>query len=323
MEEGRLERQHKKALKKVELLEKLIEDRTRELYIAKEELKTANIYLQGVIEAVMDALIVVNREGRIKTVNKAAIDLMGLSEDNLIGEPVEKIFFKGFVEGMDIDELISKGYIKGIEKMFISGKLKKIPVLFSSAVMKNGSDEVKGIVCVALDITERKAQDDRIKELAEIDELTKIYNRRMFLHFLDLELNMSRRHGRPFSVVMFDIDHFKKINDTFGHQTGDTVLQRVVTLTRASLRATDILARYGGEEFMVIAVETGLAGAKTLAEKIRGIICGSAIEEVGTVTVSLGAAQWKPDDTADSLVKRVDAALYNAKNNGRNRVESA
>ncbi|OGQ57114.1 MAG: hypothetical protein A3J24_07510 [Deltaproteobacteria bacterium RIFCSPLOWO2_02_FULL_53_8] len=323
MDEAKLERQYKTALKKIELLERLIEDKTRELYIAKEELKTANLYLQGVIQTVVDALVVVNREGKIQTVNKAAIDMLGISEDELVGESVEKIFFKGFVEGMNLNELVAKGFIKGIEKTYLTGAFKKIPVLFSSAVMKDNLNEVKGIVCVALDITERKEQEDRIRELAETDELTKIYNRRMYTYFLDIEMNKAKRYGRPFGLIMFDVDHFKAINDVSGHHTGDIVLQRVVDVARATVRGADIMVRYGGEEFMVIAMDTGLVGAAVLAEKIRGAISGHVIEGVGTVAVSVGVTEWRPDDTALSITKRVDVALYKAKKNGRNRVESA
>lgn len=322
MEDERMERRLKKALRRVDLLERLIEDKTRELYLAREQLKVTNIYLQGVIQTIVDALVVVNSEGLIQTVNKAAIDLLGISECDLVGKPVEKIFFKGFVEGLNIDDLISKGFVRGVEKTYLAGGVKKIPVLFSSAVMKDNSNEVKGIVCVALDITERKKQDDKIKELAEIDELTKVYNRRMFLEFLGLELKKARRYSRPFSVVMFDIDHFKKINDDFGHHAGDGVLQCVVDTARAAARDTDILARYGGEEFMVIAVETRLAGAEILAEKIRGCVGSRAIEAARAVTVSLGVTEWRPDDTADSLLERVDEALYVAKNTGRDRAVS-
>jgi diguanylate cyclase (GGDEF)-like protein len=171
-----------------------------------------------------------------------------------------------------------------------------------------------------LDITERKQMERKLKQLAEIDSLTGIYNRRIFFNFLKGELNRSLRYDRKLSLIMFDIDFFKEINDTYGHDIGDDVLRKIVKTVKKHIRKTDILARYGGEEFMIISPETNVRDAKLLAEKIR-----SAIEKIKfsnfKVTISLGASASKKKDNVSSFIKRADKALYRAKENGRNRTE--
>lgn len=120
---------------------------------------------------------------------------------------------------------------------------------------------------------------------------------------------------------MFDIDHFKEINDTYGHLTGDDVLKTLADIVRENLRKIDSLVRWGGEEFMIIAPETDLEGAKILAERIRKKVESYKFDKIKTITISLGLALFEKDDTENSVIKRADDALYNAKKRGRNRVE--
>jgi diguanylate cyclase (GGDEF)-like protein len=162
---------------------------------------------------------------------------------------------------------------------------------------------------------------EKFKAMAEIDNLTGIYNKGKFNSILKIELERSRRYGRPLSIILFDIDHFKKINDAFGHQAGDYVLKTLADIVSSNIRSTDFFARWGGEEFVILAPETDLEGAQILAEKIRKSIEEYPFENVGKVTSSFGVTEAYEKDTADSFVKRADAALYKAKDKGRNRVE--
>ncbi|HEU0118649.1 MAG TPA: GGDEF domain-containing protein, partial [Alphaproteobacteria bacterium] len=162
---------------------------------------------------------------------------------------------------------------------------------------------------------------------ASTDSLTGINNRRYFMTQAEQELRRSRRFARDMSVMMIDIDYFKKINDTHGHAVGDAILQGVVKLSLESLRQSDSIGRLGGEEFAVILPETGLAAATDAAERLRQHIAERPIvaeREAIPCTVSVGVAQMTgKDGSIDALLNRADEALYRAKKGGRNKVETA
>jgi diguanylate cyclase (GGDEF)-like protein/PAS domain S-box-containing protein len=161
---------------------------------------------------------------------------------------------------------------------------------------------------------------DAFKELSEHDALTGINNRRSFGGKLDELLNISLRYGRPLSLIMFDIDRFKNINDTYGHEIGDFILKEICAVIKEDLRNTDFFARYGGEEFVVIAPETSLSTAVELAERLR-LKSEKHDFNIGQyVTCSFGVTEAKGNDTPQSIIYRADAALYEAKETGRNKV---
>ena len=158
--------------------------------------------------------------------------------------------------------------------------------------------------------------------MAYTDPLTNIYNRLHFGHFLDAEIDRVKRYGGTFSIIFFDLDRFKEVNDEYGHLVGDEVLKRVVEIVEKANRNADIFARYGGEEFIILAPSTDIAGARVHAERLRNDIEHHRFSEISHLTCSFGVAEYKPDaDDVTSLFKRADTALYNAKKLGRNRVE--
>ncbi len=156
---------------------------------------------------------------------------------------------------------------------------------------------------------------------ANHDPLTKIYNRAFLYGFLNKILKDMDRYPKDLSIITFDIDHFKKVNDTFGHGTGDLVLKELVKIISDSIRSSDVFARIGGEEFLIAASNTDLQGAMTLSENIRSRVDQNKFTEAGHITISLGVTIYKKGDTIDDLFKRSDVALYKAKSNGRNRTE--
>jgi two-component system cell cycle response regulator len=166
---------------------------------------------------------------------------------------------------------------------------------------------------------------ERVHKMAIQDGLTGAYNHTHFHDLLKQELMRSQRYRRPFGVVMMDIDHFKKVNDAFGHQVGDEALRALANRCREELRETDVLGRYGGEEFVVLLPETGLKRAIMVAERLRRSVAEMSLStEKGPLkmTISIGVTAW-PDCGADDpsgIIARADAALYNAKHRGRNRV---
>lgn len=172
-----------------------------------------------------------------------------------------------------------------------------------------------------LDITQRKMAEKEIHLLATTDSLTGIANRREFTAILARELDRAKRYGAPLSLAMYDLDYFKRVNDTFGHDVGDYVLQAVTGLVKENIRTTDIVARWGGEEFMVLMPESDMQAARNASEKLRLAIAGHHFNKVGNLTVSFGVTVLEPQDDINSLLKRVDNALYLAKGKGRNCVE--
>jgi diguanylate cyclase (GGDEF)-like protein len=165
------------------------------------------------------------------------------------------------------------------------------------------------------------ARDMSIKAIT--DPLTGLYNRLRLKDVLPREMARADRSGSALSVVMFDIDRFKRINDSFGHATGDKVLVALSRVATGSLRATDHLVRWGGEEFLVVLPDANAAEARIVAEKLRQAIANHHFDEAGRITVSFGVAQYAPGEVTADLIARADRALYQAKANGRNRVEVA
>ena len=164
---------------------------------------------------------------------------------------------------------------------------------------------------------------DELERLSTTDTLTGLSNRRHLMNLLTQEIERAKRADRPFSILMLDVDHFKKYNDTHGHQAGDEVLARIGTVLRNSIRPYDCAARYGGEEFLVMLSGTSLDLAKESAERIRKQVRAEQFES-GPVTISIGVAEYPSHgDTAKSVIGQADAALYEAKRAGRDRVVCA
>ncbi|MFZ5648938.1 MAG: GGDEF domain-containing protein, partial [Bacillota bacterium] len=161
----------------------------------------------------------------------------------------------------------------------------------------------------------------QLLNLAIYDELTGLYNFRFFTQAMEREISRSKRYGHPLTVLLIDIDYFKKINDSYGHQKGNQVLKGLAEIIQESVRDCDYAARYGGEEFVIILPQASLEQGHMVAERIRESIAGQRFD-FGTVTVSIGVACCDPVLLCrDDLIKRADMVLYSAKKNGRNRVE--
>jgi diguanylate cyclase (GGDEF)-like protein len=169
---------------------------------------------------------------------------------------------------------------------------------------------------------------EEIYRLTIIDALTDIHNKRYLLEFLDRELARSARYHRPLALIMFDLDHFKTINDDLGHLGGDFILRELAACVKSSIRKEELFARYGGEEFVVVLPETPGEGAMIVAERLRGLVEKHVFQYEGrnlTVTVSVGVATTSGDETLtpNELIRQADELLYQAKEQGRNRVVGA
>lgn len=170
---------------------------------------------------------------------------------------------------------------------------------------------------------------DRFKDISnnsshkklKIDGLTGALNKESFNEIIGLKIIEAKHVAAPLSLIIFDIDHFKKINDTYGHGTGDIILKELSELIRKNLRESEYFIRWGGEEFVILMPGTSLQGAKMVAEKLRRVVENAVFPEVKKVTCSFGVTSLEEEDTIKSFFERADEALYEAKKNGRNRVE--
>ncbi|MBA3423835.1 MAG: diguanylate cyclase [Rubrobacter sp.] len=173
------------------------------------------------------------------------------------------------------------------------------------------------------EMLQQRIATETMRQLAHTDQLTGVANRRRFCTDLREEMEKAQRYGRPLCVILFDLDNFKHINDSYGHDRGDAVLREIVRAIDPLLRVSDRLGRWGGEEFIIVTPETDLLQSHWLAERLRGSIAHHEIDSTPGVTASFGIASFVPGDTEQTLIKRADEALYRAKTQGRNRVEAA
>lgn len=177
-----------------------------------------------------------------------------------------------------------------------------------------------GTVFLCTDITERKKTEEVIVEAIHKDDLTGLYNRRYIDKMMDFYIAKSLTSEISFTILMLDIDFFKKVNDTFGHPTGDLVLSKIGEILKESVRNTDYVGRFGGEEFMILLPDTNVFGGISLAEKIRMYISKYEFPQAGHITISLGVSEYYINESKESIFERADRALYLAKRRGRNRV---
>lgn len=195
---------------------------------------------------------------------------------------------------------------------------------------QSADTSVRHIGILIYDVTDiavsRMALEDanaQLRQLSRTDRLTGLNNRGYWEECLDREFRLARRSQQPRSVVMFDIDHFKKVNDTYGHPAGDEVIRQTAVRVTESIRATDIAGRYGGEEFSIILPDTDAEGAYVLADRLRERVAAAPVnheDQSIEYTISLGVAAWHPDiQTHNDWIERADQALYQSKRGGRNR----
>ena len=165
---------------------------------------------------------------------------------------------------------------------------------------------------------------EKVTQLANVDPLTGLFNRRKMLELFELEIKRSRRSRKPFTIAMADIDSFKSVNDTYGHECGDEVLKSISEILRKECRESDYICRWGGEEFLLLFIDTNLSTAKDVADRILLVfenkknICMNNF----TTTLSMGIAEFSADLSIEQILKNADDALYKAKKNGKNRVEA-
>lgn len=279
-----------------------------------------------IVKNIHEGVLVVDEYGDIVFANNFIRTVTGYTPEELIGEN-PKILKSGKHDNEFYRQMWESIKKDGCWQGEIWNKRKNGEIYAERITITAVTAESVYYVAVFSDITDKKKQEMELvkeKELFELqatyDGLTKLYNRQKIEDILKIEIDRSRRYGIEMSVLMLDIDDFKKINDTYGHPTGDTVLREISRLVKKSIRKTDYAGRWGGEEFIVIAPHTDLKGATMFAESIREGVEGTDFAGVGRVTCSIGATYFQKTDTEETIVKRADEALYESKKEGKNRV---
>ena len=267
--------------------------------------------------------------GRIVDANKAWLEMMELEVEDAIGRPFSDFMaedeWKKFM--MLFPSFIKSGTLSNLHLQLNTGLGHTLDIEMNGRVAHDSHGHFKQTHNILQNITQRKVMEDELKRLATTDPLTGLSNRRAFFADADRIRKQSLRYDHPYSAMMLDIDHFKSINDNYGHDIGDDVLKVTAAEMKKQLRDIDLLGRLGGEEFAIVMPETDLTGAIVVAERIRAVIEALAVEtEQGQVcfTISIGVTMLSDaEESNNELMKQADELLYRAKQNGRNRIEQS
>jgi diguanylate cyclase (GGDEF)-like protein/PAS domain S-box-containing protein len=293
---------------------------------AEERLTQSRDYIQKVLDTIPDPTLVINLDNHeLQLINQSALDLYNQGQQITFGTTCYRLSHKrntpckGNLDPCPIQEIKQKKTtVSVIHKHFdFEGNVIHVDVRATPIFDETGENVVQ-IIESHRDITATVEMERQLQHIAETDRLTQIFNRMKFDEELKNQIAWASLTHNRFGLIMFDLDHFKQVNDTFGHDAGDQVLKNTVYLLHRIIRKSDILSRWGGEEFMIIAPLIDAEELKTLAESLRSAIEQYYHENVGMVTASFGASLVKPSDNIDSLLKRVDSALYQSKQKGRN-----
>ncbi|MDH5464538.1 MAG: sensor domain-containing diguanylate cyclase [Thiovulaceae bacterium] len=304
----------------------LIASPQTEIKRTHDQAEASRRYLQTILNA-QTHIIYITDGLRLININKAFLDFFGFTTMHE--------FVKQTPCVSDVFELSDEtGYIDKNDKNWLEDvanapedinkiRIKKDDaiIVFIPSVQIVMINEKKQYVVILTDITELEFEKEKLRIVAMTDPLTGAGNRSKFNTMIDEQLAIARRYTTELSIIIFDVDHFKQINDQFGHQTGDEVLKRIVSIVKNEIRESDLLIRWGGEEFLIVLPNTSLEHAELAAQKIRKSFDDEKFEDVKKVTCSFGCTTLKTEDTIASMIARADEAMYQAKKAGKNCVK--
>ena len=305
----------------IAVLKKMLKDKSRAL--VESELKYRTL-----VEQALEGIMIV-QDGLIQFINPTLLKILNYYEKDMIGKDILRFFYP------DSRELFSENLKKIVSCKSIESplELKMVPNnedgIYMDVLLTLIQYEGKPAVLVTLrDITERKKAEAELQRLVITDNLTGLFNQKYFYDVITKEIERAKRHNRPLSMLLLDIDFFKDFNDKYGHWEGDFVLKTIGNIILNSVRDIDMAFRYGGEEFSVLLPETRSPDAIVVAERIRRTVATTEFfpftldghPEIVTKTVSIGITEFHPHDDMKSFVIRTDNAMYQAKKSGRNRL---
>ncbi|MEH6470229.1 MAG: diguanylate cyclase [Halopseudomonas sp.] len=287
---------------------------TTELSRSYTDLENEQNKLATIILTAGEGIVATNSDGRVVLVNPAIIKILRKSHQQIVDQGL-----RGLLDDAEQMECWLALTAKGHQSHIVEYQSKLLNVVV--ATIRDESGVLLGSTAFVRDVTTEKQLEQKLRALSLTDGLTGLYNRRHFDEVIRHEMDRAESPDWALSVLMFDIDHFKKFNDNYGHDQGDRVLQQVAQALQQAVRTVDICCRYGGEEFVVILPSTDVEGATILAERVRASIEAMRVDGL-QVTVSVGVSHLihRPEANADELVEAADKAMYGAKQAGRNRV---
>ncbi len=318
---------HTTELKKIneQLHQEIAERKRAETAMKKSENKYRTIF-----ENVQDIFYQTDMHGNITDISPSITKYTGYSREELIGKPVASVYFNLEDRDKILEMTRETGEVIDYEIVIKAKNDRQVQMSLHAHFLHDVEGNPAGVEGVMRDITERKQVAAQLKQLNErlsrqatTDPLTRVANRLKFNDVLNTEIRRATRFNTSLSLVMFDVDDFKKINDSYGHHVGDNVLRELAALVAQNVRINDLFARWGGEEFMIMVTNTPIDHVRHYAEKLRLIIEKHDFPCDHHVTCSFGVAHLGIDENNDRFIQKADIALYRAKGQGRNRVEIA
>jgi diguanylate cyclase (GGDEF)-like protein/PAS domain S-box-containing protein len=303
-----------------------------EMLLELQKLRESKRRFAEVAGALAEGLFLFDVDGSLLYMNPEAERLLGWTGDELANRNIHQLIHRHEQEPVPpekcgIQRALTDGRTHRVEEdSFIRKDGSRLPVAYAAAPMLR-EGRIVGVVTVFEDISERKRLREELEHLATHDTLTGLLNRGELERLLLRERQRAERYGHPLAVLMLDIDHFKAVNDTYGHRTGDAVLKAFAARLAEHARSADVVARYGGEEFVLLLPETSVPAATAMAERLRASLNEAPIEVAGihgAITASIGVAGYPAHGTTEEqLLRAADEAMYTAKKDGRNRVHTA
>ncbi len=295
---------------------------TEKLESSTQESEEARSHFEMIFQTIPDATIISSVEnGSLIAYNEAFFEMTKFCREEIEKNPINICDFYANMneENIFVETLKVDGEIQNMEISFLGGDEKNhIGLISAKLILLEGKPHVLSVI---RDISERKIMEEKIRRLSITDPLTQIYNRLKLDEELLKELKQAKTLSSTFAVLILDIDYFKRINDTYGHQVGDQVLIEIVSIIKSNVRQGDVVGRWGGEEFLIILSNASLEDSLLKAEKIRIQVKETIFTNDARLTISIGVAAYMNDLLPENIVFRADAALYRAKEKGRNRVE--
>ncbi len=282
--------------------------------------------IESILNNMPDVFYRTDMQGIVTLMSPSVKDVLGFTPEEMIGKPLADFY----CTPSDREKILkalqeSNGKASQVEACLKHKDGTGRWILTNAYMRLNEDGEAVGVEGIARDITERKDMEDKLLRFARYDDLTQVYNRRIFYTEAEKQMDIAHRYHRPAAVLMMDLDHFKKVNDQYGHHTGDEVLKNFSSICKQAKRHTDVIGRTGGEEFAIFTPETDLEDAVRLAERIGEHTRKAMVHVDGNdvhYTVSIGVAVLKPGVTKiDEFLSCADKALYQAKEAGRNCVK--
>jgi len=289
---------------------------------------------EALLECLHDGVYYVDRERRIRYWNPAAERITGFRADEVVGSCCsENILMHVDEDGetlcttrCPLAQTMEDGRLRDVEVFLHHKEGHRVPVSVRAAALRDDRGKIIGAVEVFTDVSDREASLLRVRELerlAMLDGLTQVANRRYIEAELSSRIEEAWRYEIPFGLLFMDIDHFKQVNDRYGHDAGDAVLRNVAATLEKNARSFDLVGRWGGEEFVVLLRNVDREGLERIGERYRHLVAQTrtrAGEEAIQTTVSIGGTLLEPDDMLEDVVQRADRLMYRSKSEGRNRL---